>query len=707
MTNVNQQTLEVLPLPSITQTTNETFLGQTTNEIHDDEKSVNKQFEEQLTLELANNHKLLQNGQSEVEDLQKPIDNISEPKITIQEIIPEIKEIPITASPKSDDNPQTQGQLIIEEAKDHEDAKDNDLVVTDAEPDSSEISEVFQQPPPVLRIGDKLLFLKKGELIPEKDTSTPTSVITIIGAEGLQRGFEESAETHDESDQQRFPETDGEATNLTDSNDLELKTSESSHILSLVKKKNNVETTTTTTEQPSSTTQEATSEATTTAGTTTTTITSSIESIISTTEAAVTSDAPESLTTTTDSHINIPTSTEGKPSSSTDLPTESSKLDVLEQNPEYPPIPEIMIIPEEIGHTDDSSHRFDNDFDKVNITEDIIEMKILPEILDIRNNKTVPENTTHSEWLKNDSMTQPGGVEDFKVVASEDGPSETTTEEVTETTVESTTETTTETLETTSVKLNGKIELTTEKIDTTTATTTIKGTSVINRSVETVEESTEESGEKTTERYNNHSPLKSDENISLENETTELKDMLKETKSIDNTGSVEATTVNIANDVEFIGEIHKTDDPIKPEINKDVEIIKTPPKPTDAESTTMPEELPKPEKIKLIGKRENNADDEAAEVFKQLDRELNAENTERTMTPEEEQKEADEIFKELLEETSTPKAPPAPQGRNKDSDTLQRVSDALAKFTLRGNQPDRNILGILSNFFSSQYKYKK
>ncbi|EFA09500.1 uncharacterized protein LOC662750 [Tribolium castaneum] len=103
-----------------------------------------------------------------------PIENRE--KITIQEIIPE----------KTDNN------------------------TNEVEAESSEISEVFQQPPSVLRIGDKLLFLKKGELVPEKNITTPTSVITVIGAEGLERGVEESGETS---------------------------AAESSHILSLVKQK--------------------------------------------------------------------------------------------------------------------------------------------------------------------------------------------------------------------------------------------------------------------------------------------------------------------------------------------------------------------------------------------------------------------------------------------------------------------------------------
>ncbi|CAG9817488.1 unnamed protein product [Phaedon cochleariae] len=184
----------------------------------------------------------------EVEDLQRE----AHAKITIQEIIPEIKEIPVTASPRVSTN--FQGTLIIEEDFIN---NSNDLVVTDAEAESSEVSEIFQQPPPILRIGDKLLFLKKGELVPEINASTPSSVITIIGAEGLQRGFEESSEFHEGKEENRTEpaQTSVEAKKaleLADSEDLNvllLNTAASTHILSLVKRENQV----TTTELPSST----------------------------------------------------------------------------------------------------------------------------------------------------------------------------------------------------------------------------------------------------------------------------------------------------------------------------------------------------------------------------------------------------------------------------------------------------------------------
>ena len=120
-------------------------------------------------------------------------DNVPSDQITIHEIIPEIKEIAITEAPKTTSVKTIQGQLIVEERVPV--APENDI--TDSDLESSEVSEVFQRPPPVLRIGDKLLFLKRGELVPEKDASTPSPVFTIIGAEGLQRGDLDNLDHHE------------------------------------------------------------------------------------------------------------------------------------------------------------------------------------------------------------------------------------------------------------------------------------------------------------------------------------------------------------------------------------------------------------------------------------------------------------------------------------------------------------------------------
>lgn len=154
------------------------------------------------------------------------------PEITIQEIIPEIKEIPITGPPKREIskgsfynsqkfNKDTLEKFRGDKSEFGEENKDNDRVEN---PQSS----------PVLKIGDKLLFLKKGEFIPEKDASTPSPVITIIGAEGLQRGFEESLESHDK--------IVAVSTEIKDDNDLkeaeedDIESADSTNIFSVVKR---------------------------------------------------------------------------------------------------------------------------------------------------------------------------------------------------------------------------------------------------------------------------------------------------------------------------------------------------------------------------------------------------------------------------------------------------------------------------------------
>lgn len=356
------------------------------------------------------------------------------PRITIQEIVPERKEIPVTAPPKNL-LPDLQGTLLIEEAIPTSENTSNDLNI-DADPESSEVSEVFQHPPPVLRIGDKLLFLKKGELIPEKDTSSPHTVITIIGAEGLQRGgVEDSLEVHEvkidaETDVQHIskeplePVAEGESPNETqaeieilttpqndnrdikpeedsansDTNDLELKVAESTHILSLVKKnwrKGNTETTTTmsTTQIPH-------------INEVPTTLINNIEKPHQTGETLIstTTEAPlETEVTTTDkyesdistisptTHI-PPTTTIPVKNRSVDIP-KTGELIPDHQNPSYPPIPDIM---PEVG---DVSQKFEIELENDNSTT--MEIKILPDVLDFLSNNTgPPKNLTNPEWLK-------------------------------------------------------------------------------------------------------------------------------------------------------------------------------------------------------------------------------------------------------------------------------------------------------------------
>lgn len=86
--------------------------------------------------------------------------------------LPERQETPITAHPKSEIEPKA--TLITEEAEESLD-NSNDFPDTDAE--SSDISETSQHPPPALKVGDMLLFLKKREFVHEKYATEPNSVI--------------------------------------------------------------------------------------------------------------------------------------------------------------------------------------------------------------------------------------------------------------------------------------------------------------------------------------------------------------------------------------------------------------------------------------------------------------------------------------------------------------------------------------------------
>ncbi|RZC40184.1 uncharacterized protein BDFB_008180 [Asbolus verrucosus] len=489
-------------------------------------------------------------------------------------------------------------QLVIEESK--EVGNNNDLVITDAEPDSSEISEVFQQPPPVLRIGDKLLFLKQGELVPEKDASTPTSVITIIGAEGLQRGFEDSAEFHEVPTS--IYENNSDHSLINNSNDLEPKTSESTHILSLVKHK-----------KKSSATEKS------------STILTTIDPVEENITINISTEATDVLTLEVSTDVNLIEETTNK----TELPVIESAAKnydtLLEENPAYPAIPEVM-----------SPQHFDN-----NETQNTANMKrILPEIFVTENNQTFLQNVTISE-------IQPITETEVNVTTEENSAIFNTSAELTETNISSSTE--------------------------------------YERSMESIEEVTDDSGENTTPK-DDHASIVSSENASVEPSEGNLEsvDMLKGQTNID------------IDDVEMIN--NKTQESTIPSV-KDVETINF--TRTDMDIKTEKSQLPK-----SVGKRESSPQDEADEIFKELEAELSADNTERTQTAEEEKEESEKIFQELLEETSTPKS--AKKG-DKDTETLEKVTDAIAKLTLRGrkNSFDTNILGIISNFFGSQYRYDR
>lgn len=115
--------------------------------------------------------------QYNIKEVIPPLNN----EIRIMEVLPMKKHLP-TTEPSwevyyADSNPLKQSGKV-----------------TDV-PEETNTNEDANQPPPVLRIGDQLLFLKVGDLVPEHAAgSTQSPIFTVIGAEGLQRVVEDPEE---------------------------------------------------------------------------------------------------------------------------------------------------------------------------------------------------------------------------------------------------------------------------------------------------------------------------------------------------------------------------------------------------------------------------------------------------------------------------------------------------------------------------------
>ncbi|XP_050315452.1 uncharacterized abhydrolase domain-containing protein DDB_G0269086-like [Anthonomus grandis grandis] len=646
------------------------------------------------------------------------------PRITIQEIIPERKEIPITAPPKIYIS-EPQGTLLIEESLPTNDSND---LSTDSEPDSSEVSEVFQHPPPVLRIGDKLLFLKQGEIIPEKDITTPDTVITIIGAEGLQRGGEEeSLEVHEvkledvsqnaSSDSSIEHNKETKEDHSGDTNDLELKLAESTHILSLVKRKDKIATTTTT-------------------DVTTSAITENIEAE---TTVRATIDEPKLNEQNKPQDTFISTEPETKPSTEAQM---KNTEPLQEQNPAYPPIPDIMPA---VG---DASQKFDIELENESNTS-AVEGKILPEVLGFLSNKTRNVTTEHSDWLK---LRKNETLIDFKQATlpeellNEKSPID---EEDSATEVITTPETTSEmhdslfllkeviandpdigkVAEATTVepkpkendpgkvlegpqliaevKINNdeleRVTIEHRKFDEVTTLSTEAGTTVATKSIESLEV---ESGEQTTPRTN-HSSILSAENASVENENKEL-EVSDMTQQQPKENSVELGSVEVSeNGSEQINkEVEMLPVTTMGTTKQDVELINvlSTPKPTSlgkVESSTY-ELLPTPEeaKLKKLIKRAIKAEDD---VFKDLEKELNEDLNTPHKSSRQEKEEADKIFKELLNETKgTGRNINKP--RSKEEENIENISQALAGVALKGKLPDSNVFRLIGDLLKGQQK---
>lgn len=547
--------------------------------------------------------------EKEVSDVQH------QPKITIQEIIPAIKEIPMTEPPKPKEESDIELKLsdTVTEIK-----EENDVVTFDVESDSSEISEIYHHPPPVLRIGDKLLFLKKGELVPEKDTSTPASIITIIGAEGLQRGFEDSAENPENADnvtkQEKPVSTTTENLNVVP---LQVVTSTEGF---------STETEVPTTLQP---------------------ITSSISDEVSTTtEIYVTTEEIESRTESLENDTLVNTeenlTTEANMVEISPIPLEDIKDEpvIIEENPAYPPIPEIMApqVVEDLPEQDD---------DVMQAEQNVTDSKILPDVLEIRNNHSIPANATHPEWLKNESFSNNNNLMDLRAALPPYILQE---------------------------RVDSDVETTTIGVEEASTTTQTQNQVVLLADEPETIETSSESGESTTKK-NSHASLMSNENASIDivdNESPEDADLEEDDKT-------EVKSVELRDG--------KVNENVSPKMAAaDVEMFD----PTTIRRRDDAETIaPSPEKI--VEKRENSMD---SQIFQELDEELKKKDGEA--------KEAEEIFKELLDETNTT---PKSKTTEKDADALQRVSEAIARFQLRDTKQnlDSSILGILRDFFTSQY----
>lgn len=612
---------------------------------------------------------LQQEGQSDNE----------QPKITIQEIIPAIKEIPMTEPPKQKDEVKADDVELKLSDTVTEIKEDNDVVTFDVESDSSEISEIYHHPPPVLRIGDKLLFLKKGELVPEKDTSTPASVITIIGAEGLQRGFEDSAENPDSPENATKTAVAEISTTTENLNVIPLQViTSTANSVEVQETQTEAVTTENNNLEPATTSQPL--------------ISSTSEEALTTTELYVTTEEIENKTESLENDTLVNTeenlTTEANMVEISPITLDDIKEDpvlIEDENPAYPPIPEIMVpqVVEDLPEQDDEEPK---ETILIEPEQNVTDSKILPDVLEIRNNNTVPVNVTHPEWLKNDSLSS----NDENLMNLRAALPQHILKERVDSDVE--------------YSVTEDIASTTEVLTTTeaapaTETTTIESQKPViiladdpkpTISKETLE-TNEESGEVTTKK-NSHASLMSNENASIDivdNESPEEP-------------AVEEDEKIVIKGVEL--KDGKVNENISPKMAvADVEMFD----PTTIRRAYDVETIaPSPEKI--VEKRENSMD---SQIFQQLDQELKAGEGGNDKTKEEDAKEAEEIFKELLEETNTtPKIKTTEsqsvESRDKDTNALQRVSEALARFQLRDTKPslDSSILGILRDFFTSQYR---
>ncbi|KRT82544.1 hypothetical protein AMK59_3053, partial [Oryctes borbonicus] len=742
----------------------ENEIGETTLPIEKEENLVSIESTTILTIEKLN----LKEQITQTEDLA----DINTSKITIHEIIPEIKEIPITEPPKQENASNVQGQLLVEEKVPtiNEENHIND-VEDDATLESSELSEVFQHPPPVLRIGDQLLFLKKGELVPEKDASTPSPVFTIIGAEGLQRGDIESMEHHEipkeiETSPVDIPKSSVESEiNTEDRGKVEIKVNPNDGAENIDKTVKEASTTLPVGNSPADTliTDASQKESTAIANENTlkidnTTIDVAVE--------LATGDF-EKQNQEVDIKSDSPPVTLIEITSTTKKPTEEEQKIKIEEivqleNPAYPPIPEIMSQQgaEYIDHNVEIVENTSKDTLE-NIEISTVDTKILPEVLPFRRNGTEFQNATHASWLKSDEsetlVNEKAALPDeiLEKIAPSDLTDLTTNAAIDVTTENSSPKPGKRSSDLgaedvfpiegfrdddllrygTIVEKDPLVENQVKKLAADDGDLLSSASSLPqerSRSTETLENSSGDlSGEYTTPKGIFHaSVMTSSEGASVEGY---LQDNTKEASSSEektkNDGDVEmidpallslnSSKTNLTHD-ENSKELHQdrveSSSEEKTKNEGDVEMID----PALLSLNSSKNNLTHDENSKelhqdRVEKRTINRkyDPESDKIFQELNTELHLLDGDyvNNKNDEEEKKEAEIIFKELLDEvnSSTSKTPQKSGNGNSDSVVLQRVSDAIAKFQLKEARQslDVGILGILRDFFTSQYKSYK
>ncbi|KAF5291203.1 hypothetical protein FQA39_LY14445 [Lamprigera yunnana] len=553
---------------------------------------------------------------NEKEVLQK-IDMLKKedvPKITIQEIIPEIKEIPITGPPKLEISLLTHAQGMETQASNKIQRDD----LTDTETESSEISEIYHHPPPILKIGDQLLVLKKGELIPKQDISTPRPVITVIGAEGLQRGTEDSGETHEiilKNDDSPKIASEDEKVNRTDNisigKNVATTTPPATEDATKLEDFLNVTSTIDNTDKTQNTSSNVESTTNVQYVFVSDVYSDNVSSVIPLMEEHNSSDVTDVSSVSTESFIE-----KGNHHSSTSESSKNKHEDdiIIDQNPEYPPIPDIMI-PQSLDEVD----HLDSEFVHVNVDDHM---------------NTTEEHEKHGNKSEHSLINAEASLPTFLLESVAPSDQTANDDDVSK-----------------SIK---DLNSTSEDAN-------------YDKSKETIEEMvSEESGEFTTSANSYSAPMLSVEDASVESAKFNWSELMT------NTPDVEVFNTQLIIDSKHL-ENESTRKRFASKFgikldNRDTDVYKL----ADDLKTTPSH---------IIDNKTGNEDVEA-----------------------------EAIFRELLEEATSsmpPQEDGLSEGRQKESALLKRVSEAILKYQAKESKEslDASVLGILRDFFSSQYKY--